>query len=113
MNNKSERSEELITDMVDSSSDKLISLIVNGRRIEARPEDNLATALWSNGYVDFGQDPISGQKRTVYCGIGQCGQCLVTVDGIEDLRACRLSPREGMRIEFSSENPDREEDHDR
>ena len=98
--------------MIDSSKDKLINLTVNGRRIEARPEDNLAAALWSNGFVGFGRDPVSGLERTVYCGIGHCGQCLVTVDGIEDLRACRLSPREGMRIEFPVARPDREEDHD-
>ena len=99
-------------DIIDSPNNKLIIFEVNGRRIEARPGDSLAGALWSNGFVDFGQDPITGQTRTVYCGIGQCGQCLVTVDGIEDVRACRMNPREGARVEFPTEQPDRKEDHD-
>ena len=77
-----------------------ISITVNGRRIEAGSGDNLSAVLWANGYLSFGRDPFTGAERSVYCGIGHCGQCLVTVDGIEDQRACRLNVRDGMRVEF-------------
>jgi sarcosine oxidase subunit alpha len=34
----------------------------------------------------------------MYCGIGHCFECRVTVDGIPDVRSCLVEVREGMRV---------------
>ncbi len=34
-----------------------------------------------------------------YCGMRICHQCLVTVDGVRDVRACMTVVRPGMKIE--------------
>ena len=90
-----------------------VDITVNGRALQARAGDNLSAVLWSNGYLSFGRDPYTGAERSVYCGIGHCGQCLVTVDGIEDQRACRLTVRPGMKVEFSETDAKADENHGR
>jgi predicted molibdopterin-dependent oxidoreductase YjgC len=94
------------------SSQDQVMITVNGHGIPAKNGDNLSAVLWANGYVSFGTDPITGAERSVYCGIGHCGQCLVTVDGIEDQRACRLKVRDGMQIELSVADGRAEDQHE-
>nr|WP_276514252.1 2Fe-2S iron-sulfur cluster-binding protein [Actinomadura citrea] len=37
----------------------------------------------------------SGAPRGVFCGIGACFDCLLTVNGVRDVRACRRRARDG------------------
>jgi predicted molibdopterin-dependent oxidoreductase YjgC len=37
----------------------------------------------------------SGAPRGVFCGIGVCFDCLVTVNGVPDVRACRRRAQNG------------------
>jgi predicted molibdopterin-dependent oxidoreductase YjgC len=37
--------------------------------------------------------------RGIFCGMGMCFDCLVTIDGHPGVRACITSVRAGMRIE--------------
>ncbi len=41
----------------------------------------------------------SGAPRGVFCGMGVCFDCLVTVDGRSEVRACVTPVRDGMRVE--------------
>jgi D-hydroxyproline dehydrogenase subunit gamma len=41
---------------------------------------------------------VSGERRFAFCGIGQCQECRVTVDGRADRLACRTICRPGMAI---------------
>jgi sarcosine oxidase subunit alpha len=34
----------------------------------------------------------------MYCGIGHCYECRVTVDGVEDVRSCLIRVRDGMQV---------------
>jgi aerobic-type carbon monoxide dehydrogenase small subunit (CoxS/CutS family) len=40
----------------------------------------------------------TGAPRGVFCGMGVCFDCLVTVDGQADRRACITPARPGMRV---------------
>lgn len=42
------------------------------------------------------------RPRAPFCGIGACTNCLVRVNGVPNVRACRYEPREGDRV--ASEN---------
>ncbi|MER6562057.1 (2Fe-2S)-binding protein [Streptomyces sp. NPDC001027] len=61
------------------------------REIEALPGQTLAAALWSSGVTAWRTTRGAGRPRGVFCGIGVCFDCLVTVDGRPDQRAC-LAP---------------------
>lgn len=41
----------------------------------------------------------TGAPRGLFCGMGVCFDCLVTVDGVADRRACMTPIRDGMRVE--------------
>ena len=40
-----------------------------------------------------------GAPRGLFCGMGVCFDCLVSVDGRDGVRACMTPVRDGMRIE--------------
>jgi sarcosine oxidase subunit alpha len=70
--------------------------------VEARPEDTLATALIAAGQLMTSRSPKYRRPRGAYCLTGDCGTCLVRVDGRPNVRACTTAVREGMRV--SSQN---------
>ncbi|MFI2666885.1 (2Fe-2S)-binding protein [Micromonospora carbonacea] len=41
----------------------------------------------------------SGELRAVFCGMGSCHECVVTVDGVRGVRACITPVAPGMRID--------------
>ena len=41
----------------------------------------------------------SGDERGIFCGIGVCQDCLVTVNGIEGVRACQREAHDGDLVE--------------
>ena len=52
----------------------------NGSMIAYQTGESLASALSRAGVIEIGRAP-TGQARAVFCGIGQCQNCLVRVDG--------------------------------
>jgi aerobic-type carbon monoxide dehydrogenase small subunit (CoxS/CutS family) len=42
---------------------------------------------------------VTGQRRFAFCGIGQCQECRVTVDGCANQLACRTICADGMAID--------------
>lgn len=82
-----------------------VTVTVNGKAVHVLEGESLAAALWAIGFISLGQNPDTGSKRGMYCGIGHCYECRVTVDGVEDVRSCLTPVREGMRVSFQrSEN---------
>ncbi|MFE0732881.1 (2Fe-2S)-binding protein [Streptomyces antibioticus] len=63
----------------------------DGREIEALPGRTIAAVLWSAGITAWRGTRGGGRPRGVFCGIGVCFDCLVTVDGRPNQRAC-LAP---------------------
>jgi aerobic-type carbon monoxide dehydrogenase small subunit (CoxS/CutS family) len=39
-----------------------------------------------------------GHPRGMYCGMGVCYECLVTVDDVSNVRACMTTARDGMIV---------------
>lgn len=56
------------------------SILWQGRLVPFRAGETVAAALMRAGIVDFGKGGL-GQRRGVFCGIGQCQGCLVAADG--------------------------------
>jgi hypothetical protein len=43
----------------------------------------------------------AGEARGLFCGMGVCFDCLVTVDGADNQRACMTRARPGCRVELA------------
>ena len=69
-----------------------------GRPIAALPGEPLGAALLAAGERVCRRTP-SGAPRGLFCGIGVCQDCLVTVDGVPNRRACMTAARRGATVE--------------
>jgi predicted molibdopterin-dependent oxidoreductase YjgC len=73
---------------------------VDGRLVPAEPGQTVAAALIGAGIRVFRSTP-GGAPRGLFCGMGVCFDCLVTVDGMADQRACITPARPGMRVKLA------------
>jgi predicted molibdopterin-dependent oxidoreductase YjgC len=75
-----------------------LSVEVDGERVTAFAGETVAAMLLALGHPAFRRTE-KGAPRGVFCGMGICFDCLVTVDGVENVRACMTTVEEGMVIE--------------
>ena len=64
------------------------SISVDGQAASAYPGETLATVLIAAGYRRFRRTLLSSAPRGPYCGMGVCFDCLLTVNGRPNVRAC-------------------------
>lgn len=84
---------------------KKITFKFDGQTYEGYENDTIASALLANGIRTLRQHEESGTPRGIYCNIGHCYECRVTVDGVTNVRACLTPIREGMDIESGKVQP--------
>ena len=77
----------------------LVPFTLDGERLEGRASDTLASALLRNGTTTFTRSIKYHRPRGPFCLSGGCGQCLVRVDGVPSLPACRIDLKAGMSCE--------------
>ena len=75
-----------------------VTITVDGQPVRAFAGESVATVLLTLGRRDF-RHTKHGAPRGLFCGMGVCFDCLVTVDGVENVRACLTPVAEGMRID--------------
>jgi len=71
---------------------------IDGRSVEAREGDTVASALLAASVRAF-RRTRHGAPRGIFCGMGVCFDCVVTVDGVHSVRACMTAVRAGMKVE--------------
>ena len=76
---------------------------VNGQVVPACHGQTVAAALLIAGRRVFRRTE-NGQSRGLFCGMGVCFDCLVTVNGISEQRACMTLVQPGMQIQLSDED---------
>lgn len=73
-------------------------ILWQGQKVPFREGDTVAAALMRAGIIDLGAGTRGhGQRRGVFCGIGQCQGCLVRIDG-RVTEACLLRCAAGMSL---------------
>jgi predicted molibdopterin-dependent oxidoreductase YjgC len=87
-----------------------LNIEVNGQAILARPGQTVGAALMSAGLRVLRRSP-QGQPRGLFCGMGVCFECLVTIDDLPGQRACITPVRPGMQILLPVETPTIDGDH--
>lgn len=73
-------------------------LTFDGQPLEFRPGQTVGAALMAAGILSWRHTTRRGDPRGLFCGIGVCFDCLVSVDGVPNQRACLTIARDGMRI---------------
>lgn len=81
-----------------SEQPRSIAISVEGRPVQAREGETLATALLGAGVVPLRHTAVSGQPRAPLCLMGVCFDCLVEVDGRQNVQSCMVEVRDGMQV---------------
>jgi predicted molibdopterin-dependent oxidoreductase YjgC len=76
----------------------VITILVNGKPCRAHEGETVHAALLASGRRVFGKTAGTGRPRGVFCGMGVCCECLVTIDGLPSQRACMTWVRKGMEV---------------
>jgi aerobic-type carbon monoxide dehydrogenase small subunit (CoxS/CutS family) len=84
--------------LVRAEPEPAFRLTLDGRPVSALPGQSVAAVLWSAGVNAWRRTRAGGQPRGVFCGIGVCFDCLVTVNGRANQRACLLAAHPGDDI---------------
>ena len=77
---------------------RLVSVSVDGKEIQAVEGEPIAAALLAQGIRVFRKTPRFGEPRGLFCGIGRCTDCIMTVDGTPNVRTCVTPIKAGMVI---------------
>jgi hypothetical protein len=67
--------------------------------IPAEPGQSIGAALIAAGRRSWRTTRHGGAPRGIFCGIGVCFDCLVTVNGRPNQRACLIEASQGDRVE--------------
>lgn len=85
--------------ILDIKDKKKITINVDGRQYAAMEGEPIASAIMANGILIHRKTHKTGESRGVFCGIGQCNDCVMIVDGVPNIRTCVTPVRDGMCIE--------------
>ena len=67
----------------------------DGRPVPFTSGQTVGAALWADGVRSWRRTKFGGRPRGLFCGIGVCFDCLVTVNGDRDVRACQRRASDG------------------
>jgi sarcosine oxidase subunit alpha len=76
-----------------------------GRSISAHPDESVAVALFAEGEGILSRSVKYHRPRSFFCLSGNCGACLLRIDGQPNQKACRTQVREGQRVERQNAFP--------
>ncbi|WP_374224377.1 (2Fe-2S)-binding protein [Streptomyces sp. ISL-94] len=84
--------------LVGGSPESAYPIAFDGRELPAQEGQSIAAVLWSAGILAWRTTRESAAPRGAFCGIGSCYDCLVTVNGRPNQRACLVPARPGDTV---------------
>ena len=89
---------------------KMLNFEFNGRRMSAFEGDTVASALYASGVRIFSRSFKYHRPRGLLCVSGRCPNCLMSVDGVPNVKACTERVRAGMKVKSQNCWPSLEHD---
>lgn len=74
------------------------SFFFNDDEIDFQAGDTIASALLRSGNLELRRTRFKNEPRSLFCGIGQCFDCVVVIDEIPNQRSCITLAKLGMKI---------------
>ena len=79
-----------------------ISFMFNGDPMQGALTDTVASALIANNVAFLGTSPTTGEPYRAFCLVGRCADCLMEIDGLPGVMACRTPLRDGVSVRMQS-----------
>lgn len=77
---------------------KKIRFTFDGKELEGYEGESIAAALHAAGIKVLTHSYELKRPRGFYCAIGNCGQCIMEVNGVSNVRTCIEPLKEGMAV---------------
>jgi predicted molibdopterin-dependent oxidoreductase YjgC len=81
------------------------TIVVDSRPVIARQGEPVLAALLANGIHVARWSEKRNEPRGLFCGIGLCTDCMVTVNGMPNTRSCVTLVQPGMVISTGMVEP--------
>lgn len=94
--NRKETVNLTVTDVADKDNPKETA-------ITAYKGETLLAALMAAGFKSMKLSPLNHEPRGGLCGMGVCFECMVTVDGIHNIRSCMLEVEDNMKVTINEQ----------
>jgi hypothetical protein len=75
-----------------------VTFTFDGQPVSAEPGQSVGAALIAAGHRVWRTTRRERRPRGLFCGIGVCFDCLATVNGRPNQRACLLEARDGDAV---------------
>lgn len=75
-----------------------VTFTFNGQLVEGYTHETIAAALHAAGIRELGHSQNLNRPRGLFCAIGNCSSCFMTVDGEPNVRVCITKVRDGMVV---------------
>ena len=86
----------ILGDLPDSNE---VKILVDGKALTALAGEPIAAALAAAGIRVHRYTEERTEPRGIFCAIGQCTDCVMTVNGIPNVRTCVTPVVDGMVVE--------------
>ena len=83
----------------DTDKRRKVTIRVDGAEVEACEGEPIAAALVAAGLRVFRTTRKRNEPRRIFCAVGRCTDCVMTVDGQPNVRTCVTPVRDGMEIQ--------------
>lgn len=77
---------------------KKVTFIFQGKKLEGYSDEPIAAALVASGIKVLSYSRKLKRPRGFFCAIGKCSSCLMTVNGIPNVRTCVARLEDGMVV---------------
>ena len=81
--------------------DSVIDFEFEGRQISAYKGDTVGSAVTAVGIDILSRSFKYHRPRGMLCAAGNCPNCLMTVDGIPNVRSCTMQVQPGMKVKIT------------
>ena len=75
-----------------------ITLSIDGESVTGLEGQSIAGVLLASGRLTWRTTAAGRRGRGLFCGIGVCYDCLLTVNGLRDVRACQRIAVDGDEL---------------
>lgn len=75
-----------------------VTIMVDGTPVTGITGQSIAGIVMACDQLELRRTASADRPRGVFCGIGVCFDCLVEVNGVQDVRACQRKAREGDTV---------------
>lgn len=82
------------------------TITFDGEEVPVSHGQTIAAALIASGRTAWRSTRFGNRPRGLFCGIGVCFDCLVTLNGQRSVRACLVTAEPGDVIAVEGAEPD-------